>query len=571
MAKMIPELNDDALNQVQSNAERIVYRSLRDSLGKDVLVVHSLELVAHPPSTSPVDIEADFVIFDSRRGFLVLEVKGGGITFDATERCWKSIDRKGVQHEIKDPFRQARNAKHEVLRNLKVNKGWGSHGMPRVTTGHAVVFPDLPDIRKLVAPDRPVEIIGGYDVIKDAAGWVNKVFEFWSKDNKEFQPFSQRGMGIIESLFCRNITVEVPLALTIEREYRRQIELTERQGRILRSFRYRKRAAISGGAGTGKTLLALQQAKMLATQGLKTLLVCYNRALADFLKRETEGIDNLHTLSFHQLCNWRIKTTDSLTGGDLLQEAKNAYPGCSLFDVHMPYALARSTEAANFSYQAIVVDEGQDFGDEYWLPIELLLEDEEDSHLYIFFDPNQAVYRNASTFPIHDAPFLLTENCRNTRNIHTVAYQFYVGDEVDPPDIEGAPPEILESIGMDKQARKIKEKVSELITKEGVPPQDMAILVMTDSKDMYYQALQKIGCPNGLKWSFEALWQPGTILIDTARRFKGLEGGIVFLWGIDEVKTKDNKELLYVALSRARSRLFLIGTRDRIIPIIEKN
>lgn len=378
-------------------------------------------------------------------------------------------------------------------------------------------------------------------------------------------------MGIIESLFCRNITVEVPLALTIEREQRRQIELTERQTRILRSFRYRKRAAISGGAGTGKTLLALQQAKMLASQGFKTLLVCFNRALADFLKREAEGITSLHAMSFHQLCDWRVKVVEAATGMNLLQEARNAYPGRSLFDLHLPYALARSTELDDFRYQAIVVDEGQDFGDEYWLPIELLLEDEQESYLYIFFDPNQAVYRNASTFPIQDFPFLLTENCRNTRNIHSLAYQFYEGEEVDPPDIEGAPPEILDYSGLEKQARKIKEKVSDLITKELVTTQDMVILVLAERKDMYYQALQKVGCPCGFEWSFEALWLPGTILIDTARRFKGLESAIVFLWGADEIKSKDNKELLYVAFSRARSRVFLIGTRDKIIPMIEVN
>lgn len=160
MAQMIPELNNDSINQIQSNAEKAIYRSLRDSLGKDVLVVHSLELVAHPPNKAPVDAEADFVVFDLHRGFIVIEVKGGGISFDATERCWRSRDGKWIQHEIKDPFRQAKNSKHEILRHIKISKGWGKAGMPRVTIGHAVIFPDLLDVCKFVAPDRPIEIIG---------------------------------------------------------------------------------------------------------------------------------------------------------------------------------------------------------------------------------------------------------------------------------------------------------------------------------------------------------------------------------------------------------------------------
>jgi hypothetical protein len=563
MARMIPELNDIVLNLVPSAAERSVYCSLRDGLKSDVLVVHSLELVTNSPSNTPKDAEADFVIFDPNRGILVIEVKGGGIKFDAIERQWWSIDRHKTLHPIKDPFRQAKNAKHEILRNIKAEKGWGAAGMPRITIGHAAVFPDLPNINALISPERPIEIIGSRAIVNDASGWVSKVFDFWSKSSNQTQQLGQRGMRIIESLFCHSVTVNVPLALTINQELRRQIELTERQGRILRSFRYRKRAAVSGGAGTGKTLLALQHAKLLASQGIKTLLVCYNRALADFLKREAKDMENLHALSFHQLCDWRIKAV----GLHLLQEAQQVYPGSSLFELQMPYALSRSTELDKFRYQAIVVDEGQDFGDEYWLPIELLLDDEEYSFLYIFFDPNQAVYRNASTFPIQDAPLLLTENCRNTKNIHQLAYQYYIGDEVDPPDIEGAPHEMLEAIGLDKQAKLIKDKISELITKEQVALHDVVVLVLTNQKDLYYQALQNVGCPRGANWSFESLWQSSTILVDTVKRFKGLESGIVLFWIGDQIDIENNKELIYVALSRARSRIFLVGNIEKITNI----
>jgi hypothetical protein len=558
---MIPEFNDTALNLVPSAAERSVYCSLRDGLKNDVLVVHSLELVVNPPNDGPKDAEADFVIFDPNRGILVIEVKGGGVRFDAIERQWWSIDRYKNLNSIKDPFRQAKIAKHEILRNLKAEKGWGATEMPRITLGHAVAFPDLLDINPLIAPERPSEIIGNRAIINDASGWVSKVFDFWSKGSYQIQPLGQRGMRIIESLYCHSIRVDVPLALTIDREFRRQIELTERQGRVLRSFRYRKRAAVSGGAGTGKTLLALQHAKLLASQGIKTLLVCYNRALADFLKWETQGLENLHALSFHQLCDWRIKAV----GQYLLDEAKQAYPRSSLFDLQMPYALSRSTELDKLRYQAIIVDEGQDFGDEYWLPIELLLDDEEGAFLYIFFDPNQAVYRNASTFPIQDPPLMLNENCRNTKNIHELAYQYYIGDEVDPPDIEGAPHEILEASGLNKQAKLIKDKVNELITKEQVALHDVVVLILANQKDHYYQALQNAGYPSGAVWSVESLWQPKTILVDTVKRFKGLESAIVLFWIGDNIDIENNKELIYVALSRARSRLYLVGNPEIVI------
>jgi len=67
-----------------------------------------------------------------------------------------------------------------------------------------------------------------------------------------------------------------------------------------------------------------------------------------------------------------------------------------------------ATEILPIRFDAIVVDEAQDFGEEYWFPIELLLRDSDRSTLFIFFDHNQAIYRRVRTFPIKDEPFLLT-------------------------------------------------------------------------------------------------------------------------------------------------------------------
>jgi hypothetical protein len=562
MAQMVPTLDNTALQQIKSDAERNIYKVLRESLGDKVLVVHSLELIAQSANTAPNDAEADFVIFDPFRGFLVIEVKGGGITYNGDERQWWSVDGHGIRHEIKDPFRQAKNAKHEILRNLKNSKSWGPSRMPRTLMGHAVFFPDIQDVNSLSGPDRPLALIGCRSSLQNISSWLDSVFDYWGKDSNTWQPLGTKGMGIVESVFCQKVVVNMPLALTIEREFQRQIELTERQGRILRSLRHRHRAAIAGGAGTGKTLIALQHAKSLASQGLLTLLVCYNRALADFLKRQVEGTPNLHAMSFHQLCDWRIRDVSASSGQDLMREAQSSYPVGNKYDVQMPYALARSTELNELRYQAIIVDEGQDFGDEYWMPIEMLLADEDDSPLFIFFDPNQAVYRMSSTFPIQEAPFYLTENCRNTRYIHSIAYQYYSGDEVDPPDLEGAPPQLIEAVGLDQQAKKIKLLVSELISKELVALQDIVILVFNEHKESYYKALLGTGNPSGAKWSFESLWKKSTVLVDTAKRFKGLEAGIVILWGLEQANCDRDRELLYVSLSRARSRLFLVGTQE---------
>src|SRR5262249_11474538 len=54
------------------------------------------------------DGQTDFVIAHPYYGALVIEVKGGGIRFDGPRQQWVSIDADGVEHDIKNPFQQAK-------------------------------------------------------------------------------------------------------------------------------------------------------------------------------------------------------------------------------------------------------------------------------------------------------------------------------------------------------------------------------------------------------------------------------------------------------------------------------
>lgn len=55
---------------------------------------------------------------------------------------------------------------------------------------------------------------------------------------------------------------------------------------------------------------------------------------------------------------------------------------------------------------------------------------------------------------------------------------------------------------------------------------------------------------------------PDSVLVDTVSRFKGLEAAIVFLWGLQEVHPRIDRESLYVGFSRAKSRLYLVGAEQ---------
>jgi superfamily I DNA and RNA helicase len=211
-------------------------------------------------------------------------------------------------------------------------------------------------------------------------------------------------------------------------------------------------------------------------------------------------------------------------------------------------------------FDAIVIDEGQDFGEEYWLPIEMALRSSEDSWLYIFYDENQRLYSRVSTFPIpeHDT-FSLTKNCRNSKPVHDLAYRYYEGESVDDSGIDGMNPIPIESQSTQSQAKQITKLMTKLIIDEGVAPESMAVLVAGNPKEYFYDLLRIETLPRPAMWSREEHFRTSSILMDTVKRFKGLERDVIFLWVNQEAVSND--ALMYIGISRAKSVLYVIGDR----------
>ncbi len=197
----------------------------------------------------------------------------------------------------------------------------------------------------------------------------------------------------------------------------------------------------------------------------------------------------------------------------------------------------------------------------HWLAIEILQDQHEDTKLYIFQDCNQAIYTNNNDLPIDCEPLFLFDNCRNTKYIHNSAYQYYKGTEVCAPDLEGEPVKLIEKASLELQAKEIDNKISRLINTENIDPEDIAVIVM----GQFHEAqLLLENTKNNHLWAFKEFCPASKVLVETEKRFKGLESKIIFLWIIDEEAISD--KLLYVSISRARFRLWVIGT----IPVIQK-
>ena len=96
--------------------------------------------------------------------------------------------------------------------------------------------------------------------------------------------------------------IRTPLRLRFDEEDKKIVELTDDQAWVLAFVANRTRAAVTGPAGSGKTLLAIQIAKRSADRGHRTLLTCFNRRLGRYLIELAGDVPNLDVLPFHQLC-----------------------------------------------------------------------------------------------------------------------------------------------------------------------------------------------------------------------------------------------------------------------------
>ena len=561
MTTIIPDLTDAQLNELPSQGESKVYRALRHNLPNDYVVLFQVGWILRRRGDRARDGETDFLICHPKLGCLCVEVKGGGVGFDATTGEWFSIDRRRRKHKINNPIDQALRAKYSIRSKLKEHPRWGVLSPDKALFGHAVFFPDIGNADALSRANLPAALVGTARDLRNLRGWIDSIFAYWGTNARNVAPLGRRGVEVIREVFARSFEVAPLVATRLADQETRRLALTQEQMRILDFVRSHRRVAVCGGAGTGKTVLALEKARRLADEGFRTLLTCYNRRLADHLAHLCAGTVNLEVMSFHQLCHRQVKRANRESGRDLVAEAKVTYPGKNLYDVQLPNALTYSLDILPERYEAIICDEGQDFREDFWVALELLLADYDRSPFYVFYDNNQNIYARASTFPIQGEPFLLTTNCRNTTQIHTAAYVHYRGVPVSPPDNEGAEVQFDQAPSRAAQAKKINARIVDLIARQGVSSSDIVVLIVDAMRKAdYYAALQRLSLPKPATWLEEGARNDRTVLMDTVRRFKGLEAPVVILWGLDGIDWEQSEELLYVGMSRAKSLLVVVGT-----------
>lgn len=542
-ARMFPEhLTAEVRADPGRGAEVRVYQALERSLDESFAVFHSVPWLARTRNGAVRDGEADFVVLHEKLGLLVLEVKGGAIDHDPRSGKWHSTTAsgRGTRYEIKDPYDQAHKSKYELLELLKKTPGLEGMSIPY---SHAVVFPDSHRQAVFTGP--------GFDEITAFSGDMTDLGRFVSDvmnnvSEKRGNLLSPRERHQVEQFLGRSFKLLISVSARAIESEQVIIELSERQLETLSILRRRRRVEITGGAGTGKTMLAKEVARRLSREGLRVLWVCYNRPLRDEVADELSEFSSIRVQTFHQLCEASAKSA-----GIALPPSNSA----GYFDDALPLALLEALAGTGVPrYDAVIVDEAQDLDPSWWDCLIECLEDPAGGVVYSFRDDNQRIYRESASLPGAES-FPLDRNLRNTRQIHALARDLYKGSLYESGDVGGLAPDFREATA--EGLKHDLQAAIETLVDSGFEASQVVVLTC-EGRQTSSVPTGKLG-PVTLAWLNER--RRDVVTVETVRRFKGLESMVVVLVELGPIFQNDHGiELAYVALTRARSHLVVIGS-----------
>jgi hypothetical protein len=562
MAKIYPQCFPQwAIEQGNRSAERKVFEKLAQ-LPEPYVVFYSAAWQVRTSREGAQDGEADFIVAHPEKGIMILEVKGGRIRYDASLQQWYSRDRNGMEHAIKDPIQQARNSKGALLHKLRELPGWRDDYL---TIAYMVVFPDVLAGQASLRPDLPRDLLIDVSDLESLEAHIENGFAWFAGEERRSGALGVQRLRLLESLLANSFTLKTPMGVELAQDEARIIELTEQQMHLLDFIQRQRRAVIEGCAGSGKTTLALEKARRLSEQGFETLLVCFNAPLAEYLRQcAPQGVDVYH---FHGLCT------------DLAKKAALGYRAyrteAEFYDTVLPQMLLEAIEELGTQYDAIIVDEGQDFRPEWFETLLFLLHDDKQGIFYVFSDSNQNLYRRAEHLSalLGVEPFTLYENCRNTRAIHEVVRAFHHQPELlTCRGPEGRAPEIVYFASEREEEEHVRRILHRLVTEEKVEAAQIVLLTTRAPEKTPFVPGRKLGNFVLSEWG-DRNWRKSDIRVSSVHRFKGLESRAVVLAGLEDNDPSWLDPLLYVACSRARAHLVIVAherSRNRIQTILDR-
>ncbi|MCR5448346.1 MAG: NERD domain-containing protein [Solobacterium sp.] len=564
MAKMIPSVLSP---EIKSAAEKHIFQWFKeDPSTKDWIVLHSLGISNH---RTVIHGETDFFVLAPYMGLFALEVKGGRVS--RKNGIWQYTDRYGnTTKKARGPFEQAWDGVHSITDDIKKKVDNSHRNLENVFYGIGVMFPDI-EYQAVGCDEEQWQVFDvndGYrvgDYVRRLFDGAQKRWEETFQNTVSFDKLpTESDVRYIADLLRGDFDKAVAISAKIRDSEEELVRLTEQQYRCIDQISDNKRSLILGGAGTGKTLLAIEAAKNAAAEGKRTAMFCFNRNLGSWIeqyfKKMPVSVRPQYYGTFHQYMMKSIKNNSNKSTDHLDVYSSEFYQN------KLPVLAKEAIQEMRDRFDLVIIDEAQDLVKPQYIDVlDVCLHEGFARGQWIMFGDfsRQAIYSGSmdGTKMIDlleektaFARFRLTINCRNTKHI---CDEITTITGFEPPKeiwskIEGIPVEYYVYSSREEEQTKLKSVISMLIENHISPAR---ITILSPLK----RDLSIVDTVSDYKIINYSPTNTRNLSFSTIQGFKGLENMVIILVDIDTIS---DTNLMYVALSRARSGLYVIESKN---------
>lgn len=528
MAIMYPK---NISEYMPTDSERIVYHELKNQLPDSFEVFYSVKWTSYE-SGKLLKSEADFIVTSPDYGFLCIEVKGGNSMCIEDNVWYVSDDMHGKRKLNVSPYDQAEKSMYYFSRTFsnKYNmKYQGSYGAGAIFPFYSIGDEMEIDNRHRLCTIDCNDLNHLYDKIK-------KMFRLWGGTSYGicFYPKSQHN-ALLE-LIRERIAISAAAGALVQYKEQQLSVINRVQDNFIYFLSNVRQFYIRGGAGTGKTWIAMKMALSEARNpSKKVMFLCASPQLASVV-REQIGAEI------------QVFDTKSLFSAVITDFQRYEAP------IYQGISTNLKIDANRFD--SIFIDEAQDFTEEWARVVRQLLVDPSNSRLGVFYDDVQVLRKDSfgNGFEINTLPFLLHENIRNTANIYNwTAEKTNLGTDMIANPVEGPTP-LTEYITEPGQLTLYLETLFRKYL-EYEYLSNNSLVILTDDVESLLESY-----PDGIaKWKLvnRSLSADNEIRVVSVEGFKGLEADMVVY--IHDANA--SQSMNYIAYTRAKFYLIELVRR----------